>query len=115
MGARDYAMRLWLKPDRMAQLGITCDDISAAVREENAQVPVGSLGAPPTRMPVELTIPITTRGRLTDPRQFGEIILRTGANQARVRLKDVARIELGASEYALRPYSHCPPLGIYIA
>ena len=99
MGARDYAMRLWLKPDRMAQLGITSDDIALAVREENAQVAVGMIGAPPTQAPVELTLPITTRGRLTDPRDFGEITLRTGANQARVRLKDVARVELGAQSY----------------
>jgi multidrug efflux pump len=99
MGARDYAMRLWLKPDRMAQLGITSDDIVAAVREENAQVAVGQIGAPPNKTPVELTIPVTTRGRLTQASEFGEIVLRTGANQARVRLKDVARIELGALSY----------------
>ncbi|OQA32521.1 MAG: Efflux pump membrane transporter BepE [Betaproteobacteria bacterium ADurb.Bin341] len=99
MGARDYSMRLWLKPDRMAQLGITSDDIAAAVREANAQVAIGQIGAPPTPSPVQLTFPVTTRGRLTDAREFGEIILRTGDNQARVRLKDVARIELGAQSY----------------
>lgn len=99
MGARDYSMRLWLKPDRMAQLGITSDDIANAVREENAQVAVGQIGAPPNKSPVELTFPVTTRGRLTDAREFGEIILRTGENQARVRLKDVARVELGAQSY----------------
>ncbi len=99
MGARDYAMRIWLKPDRMAQLGITSDDIAAAVREENAQVAVGLIGAPPNKAPVELTFPVTTRGRLTDAREFGEIVLRTGKNQARVRLKDVARVELGSQSY----------------
>lgn len=99
MGARDYAIRLWLKPDRMAQLGITNEDIIGAVREENAQVAVGQIGAPPTASPVELTFPVTTRGRLTDAQEFGEIILRTGANQSRVRVKDVARVELGALSY----------------
>ncbi|MBS1198354.1 MAG: transporter, hydrophobe/amphiphile efflux family [Proteobacteria bacterium] len=99
MGARDYSMRLWLKPDRMAQLGITSDDIATAVREANAQVAIGQIGAAPNKSPVQLTFPVTTRGRLTDAREFGEIILRTGDNQARVRLKDVARIELGAQSY----------------
>jgi multidrug efflux pump len=99
MGGRDYSMRLWLKPDRMAQLGITSDDIAAAVREENAQVAIGQIGAPPTKSPVELTFAVTARGRLVDAREFGEITLRTGSNQARVRLKDVARIELGAQSY----------------
>lgn len=99
MGARDYSMRLWLKPDRMAQLGITSDDIAAAVREANAQVAIGQIGAPPNPSPVQLTFPVTTRGRLTEAREFGEIILRTGDHQARVRLKDVARVELGAQSY----------------
>jgi multidrug efflux pump len=99
MGARDYSMRIWLRPDRMAQLGITSDDIGNAIREENAQVAVGQIGAPPNKSPVELTFPVTTRGRLTDAREFGEIVLRTGTNQARVRLKDVARVELGAQSY----------------
>jgi multidrug efflux pump len=99
MGARDYSMRLWLKPDSMAQLNISSDDIAAAVREANAQVAIGHIGAPPNKSPVQLTFPVTTRGRLTDPREFGEIILRTGKNQAQVRLKDVARVELGAQSY----------------
>ena len=99
MGARDYSMRIRLKPDRMAQLGVTSDDIANAVREENAQVAIGQIGAPPNKEPVELTFPVTTRGRLTDARQFGEITLRTGENQARVRLKDVARVELGSQSY----------------
>ena len=99
MGARDYAMRLWLKPDRMAQLGITSDDIAMAVREANAQVAIGTIGSPPTVQPVEVTFPVTTRGRLTEASEFGEIILRAGDNQARVRLKDVARVELGALSY----------------
>lgn len=99
MGARDYSMRLWLKPDRMAQLGITNDDIGAAVRDSNAQVAIGTIGAPPNASPVQLTFPVTTRGRLVDSREFEEIILRTGENQATVRLKDVARVELGAQNY----------------
>ena len=99
MGARNYSMRIWLKPDRMAQLGITSDDIAAAIREENAQVAVGQIGSPPNKAPVELTLPVTTRGRLTEAREFGRIIVRTGNNQARVRLRDVARVELGSQSY----------------
>ncbi|MBW7900235.1 MAG: multidrug efflux RND transporter permease subunit [Rhodocyclaceae bacterium] len=99
MGARDYAMRLWLKPDRMAQMGISAEDIAEAVRQENAQVAVGQIGAPPNSAPVELTFPVTTRGRLTEAREFEEIVVRTGDNQARVRVKDVARVELGAVSY----------------
>ncbi|MEO5669878.1 MAG: efflux RND transporter permease subunit, partial [Ramlibacter sp.] len=98
-GAGDYAVRIWLRPDRMAQLKVTSTDIGAAIREQNAQVAVGRIGAPPKARPVELTRPITARGRLTDPRDLGEVILRTGANGAAVRLKDVARIELGAQSY----------------
>ncbi|MDX9707541.1 MAG: multidrug efflux RND transporter permease subunit [Azospira sp.] len=102
MGARDYAMRLWLKPDRMAQMGISAEDIAAAVREQNAQVAVGQIGAPPNSSPVELTFPVTTRGRLTEVGEFENIVVRTGENQARVRVKDVARVELGAVSYDFR-------------
>jgi len=98
-GAGDYSVRIWLKPDRMAQLKVTSADIAAAIRDQNAQVAVGRIGAPPNAQPVELTLPITARGRLRDPRELGEVTLRAGTNGATIRLKDVAHIELGAQSY----------------
>lgn len=109
MGAKDYALRLWLRLDRMTQLGITHDDIIRAVREENSQVAVGQLGARPLDQPVQLMLPITTRGRLSDPSEFGEITIRGGADQAKVRLKDIARIELGSGSYSLDGYLNGEP------
>lgn len=99
MGARDYSMRLWLRPDRMAQLSVTSSDIEMAVREQNAQVAVGQIGAAPNKGPVELTFPVTARGRLVDEKQFGDVIIRTSKEGGVIRLKDVARIELGSSSY----------------
>ncbi|MEO7254132.1 MAG: multidrug efflux RND transporter permease subunit [Casimicrobium sp.] len=98
----EYAARIWLKPDRMAQLRISSSDIKAAIREQNVQASVGSVGAPPYARPIELTLPITARGRLTDTRELGEVILSTRANGAAIRLKDVARIELGAQSYDVK-------------
>ena len=98
----EYAARIWLKPDRMAQLKISSSDIKAAIREQNIQASVGSVGAPPYARPIELTLPITARGRLTDTRELGDVILSTRANGAAIRLKDVARIELGAQSYDVK-------------
>jgi multidrug efflux pump len=98
-GARDYAMRLWLNPDRMAQLGITPSDIAAAVGAQNAQFAAGRIGAPPSPPGQQLEYTVTARGRLVEPEQFGEIVLRATAGSGALRLKDVARIELGAQAY----------------
>jgi len=99
----DYAMRLWVKPDRMAQLGITTRDIVAAVQAQNEQFAVGRVGQPPNDKETLLTFPVTTEGRLTTPEEFENIILRTDANGAAiVKLKDVGRAELGAKDYSLR-------------
>nr|WP_315226195.1 multidrug efflux RND transporter permease subunit [uncultured Albidiferax sp.] len=97
-GAKDYAMRIWLRPDRMAAMGITVGDISSAVTEQNAQYAAGKIGAPPGNTE-ELTLTVTAKGRLLEPEQFANIIVRTAANGAVVRLKDVARVELGSKDY----------------
>jgi multidrug efflux pump len=103
MGSPDYAMRLWLKPDRMASLGITATDIQQAVAAQNEQYAAGRLGAPPTAAPVQQTFPVTTTGRMTEPAQFDNIILRAeGGTGAIVRVKDVGRSELGAKDYSIR-------------
>ena len=115
-GAKDYAMRIWLKPDRMAQLGITVADIGAAITEQNAQYAAGKIGAPPNNTE-ELTLTVTARGRLLEPEQFANIILRTGDKGANVRLKDVARIELGSKDYNFygRVNGHpAVPIGIFL-
>ncbi len=115
-GAKDYAMRIWLKPDRMAQMGITVADIGAAITEQNAQYAAGKVGAPPNNTE-ELTLTVTARGRLLEPEQFANIILRSGDRGAVVRLKDVARIELGSKDYNFygRVNGHpAVPIGIFL-
>jgi multidrug efflux pump len=102
-GATDYAMRIWLKPDRMAELGISAAQVAEAIRKQNQQFAVGRLGQPPTKERVEQTLTVTTRGRLLDPQEFENIILRAaGEGAAIVRLKDVGRAELGARDYSMR-------------
>ncbi len=103
LGIPDYAMRIWLKPDRMAQLGITASDVARAVAEQNQQFAAGRVGQPPTESLVQQTFPVVTKGRLTTPGEFEDIILRaTGDAAALVRLKDVARAELGSKDYSVR-------------
>ncbi|MGY3171466.1 multidrug efflux pump [Pseudomonas sp. TE12234] len=102
-GTPDYAMRIWLKPDRMAQLGITAADVQKAVANQNQQFAVGRVGQSPTGQPVEQSFAVTTKGRLTEPSEFENIILRASSNGAAiVRLKDVGRAELGQKDYSLR-------------
>jgi multidrug efflux pump len=95
-GTPDYAMRIWLKPDRMAQLGITAADVQKAVANQNQQFAVGRVGQSPTGQAVEQSFAVTTKGRLTEPSEFDNIILRASNDGAAiVRLKDVGRAELG--------------------
>lgn len=102
-GTPDYAMRIWLKPDRMAQLGITAADVQKAVANQNQQFAVGRVGQSPTGQPVEQSFAVTTKGRLTEPSEFENIILRASNDGAAiVRLKDVGRAELGQKDYSLR-------------
>ncbi|CAI8858316.1 multidrug efflux pump RND permease AcrB [Pseudomonas sp. IT-P253] len=102
-GTPDYAMRIWLKPDRMAQLGITAADVQKAVANQNQQFAVGRVGQSPTGQAVEQSFAVTTKGRLTEPAEFENIILRASNNGAAiVRLKDIGRAELGQKDYSLR-------------
>ena len=98
-GARDYSIRIWLRPDKLTELGLTPADVAAAVREQNAQSAAGRLGDEPTTELIDLTLTVTTQSRLSDPEQFERIVLRAGDNGEVVRLKDVARVELGARDY----------------
>ena len=98
-GAQDYAMRIWLKPDRMAQLGLTVSDVAAAIRVQNAQNAAGKIGQEPAPADQMLVYTVTAKGRLVTPEEFGEIVIRAGGPEGVLRLKDVARIELGANSY----------------
>jgi multidrug efflux pump len=102
-GTPDYAMRIWLKPDRMAQLKVTASDVQKAVANQNEQFAVGRIGQSPTAGPVEQSFAVTTRGRLTDPAEFENIIIRAANDGAAiVRLRDIGRAELGQKDYSIR-------------
>ncbi|WP_028006941.1 efflux RND transporter permease subunit [Solimonas flava] len=101
-GSGDYAMRLWLDPQKLASRSLTVDDVVRAVREQNVQVAAGSVGAPPLEHNPAFQLAIDARGRLNDERQFGDIVIKTGTDGEITQLADVARIELGAGQYALR-------------
>jgi HAE1 family hydrophobic/amphiphilic exporter-1/multidrug efflux pump len=98
-GAKDYAMRIWLKPERLAQLGLATSDVIRAVNEQNAQFAAGKIGQSPIGSDQELVYTITTKGRLADPREFENIIVRAQPGGSTVRLRDVARVELGSKDY----------------
>lgn len=98
-GGQDYSMRIWLRPDRMAQLGVSTSDISAAISAQNAQYAAGKIGAEPAPPTQQLAFTVTAKGRLIDPNEFGNIIVRAQGPNGVLRLKDVARIELGAQSY----------------
>ncbi|HUF82745.1 MAG TPA: efflux RND transporter permease subunit, partial [Burkholderiales bacterium] len=98
-GAKDYAMRIWTRPDRLAQLKLSPTDLIRALNEQNAQFAAGKIGQSPTGGPQELVYTITTRGRLSEPEEFENIVLRANSDGSILRLKDVARVELGSRDY----------------
>lgn len=100
-GAKDYSMRVWLRPDKLAQYGLTPTDVVNAIREQNSQFAAGSFGQEPLNEPQAFTYTVTTQGRLVDPKEFERIILRSDDSGARLTLGDVARVELGAQDYSL--------------
>ena len=99
-GAKDYAMRIWVRPDRMAQLKLAPSDLVRALNEQNAQFAAGKIGEPPTGGGQELVYTITAKGRLSEPKEFEEIIIRANPDGSRLRLKDVARVELASKDYS---------------
>ena len=100
-GSKDYSMRIWLRPDKLAQYDLTPTDVVNAIREQNSQFAAGSFGQQPLQTPQDFTYTVTTQGRFKDPQEFESVILRTDATGASLLLKDVARIELGAQDYSL--------------
>ncbi|MEI7606380.1 MAG: multidrug efflux RND transporter permease subunit [Rhodospirillaceae bacterium] len=101
-GSGDYAMRIWLNPDKIAERGLTAEQVVAAIRRQNVQVAAGVIGGPPYDKGVTLQVPVNALGRLTDADQFAEIIIKRDAGGVVTRLKDVARIEIDAAQYGLR-------------
>jgi HAE1 family hydrophobic/amphiphilic exporter-1 len=100
-GAGQYAMRLWVKPDQLAKLGITVSDIVNAVRAQSTVNPAGQVGGEPALDSQQFTYSVLAQGRLTSPEQFGEVVVREAPNGGVVRVKDIARIELGANDYSI--------------
>ena len=101
-GAGDYAMRVWLDPQKVAERGLSAGAIVQAIREQNIQAAVGVVGASPGQPGVDLQLPINAQGRLSTVEEFGNIIVKTAPDGAVTRLRDLGRIEMGAAEYALR-------------
>ena len=101
-GAGQFSMRIWLDPEKVASRGLTADDIVKSIREQNIQVAAGQLGAPPLPSATEFQVAINAKGRLVSEEDFRNIVVHTGAAGQVTRLKDVARVELGADTYALR-------------
>ncbi|MCA8923050.1 MAG: efflux RND transporter permease subunit, partial [Planctomycetes bacterium] len=100
-GARDYAMRVWLDPDALTARGLTIAEVTARLRDQNAVFPAGAIGQRPTDGNTALSLPLLTRGRLSEVAEFEQVILQTASDGSKIRLGDVARIELGARGYSL--------------
>jgi multidrug efflux pump len=101
-GSGDYSMRIWLDPSKVAERGLAAGDVVQAIRDQNVDVAAGVIGASPAVPGVDYQISVNAQGRLTSEEEFGNIVIKTSASGVVTRLKDVARIEMGASEYALR-------------
>ena len=115
-GEREFSARVWLDPDKLASLGLTAGDVVAALREQNVQVSGGSLGAPPNEAGSAFQVAITTQGRLESPREFGDVIVKASDDGRVVRVRDVARVEIGARSYVTNSYLDNKPavaLGIF--
>jgi len=99
VGQRDYAMRIWVRPDRLAMLSLTASDVAAAIREQNVLTPAGAVGQPPARAGISFQYTVDVKGRLADASEFGSIVVRTLGDGSILRLRDVARTELAAKTY----------------
>ncbi|WP_024577624.1 MULTISPECIES: efflux RND transporter permease subunit [unclassified Afipia] len=116
-GAKNYSMRVWLRPDKLAQYDLTPGDVATAIREQNAQFAAGRFGQEPSQNDLAFTYSVNTEGRLPDAKAFEDVIIRADANAATLRLKDIARVELGAQDYsfiATLNGSPTVPIGVYL-
>ncbi len=118
MSANDYSIRIWLKPDIMSQMGVSVTDVMAAVQAQNTQRAAGKIGQPPLLQKVDRMYSIIAPGRLQEPEEFEEIILRANPDGTSLRLKDVARVELGSQTYEFSgQYNNQPavPIGVFLS
>jgi HAE1 family hydrophobic/amphiphilic exporter-1 len=99
LGGSEYAMRVWVKPDQLAKLGLTVPDITRAIQEQNVIAPAGQIGGPPAVPGTQFTYQVRTQGRLSTAEEFGNVIVRSNPDGSQVRVKDVARVELGTQNY----------------
>ncbi|MFC1695372.1 efflux RND transporter permease subunit [Pseudomonadota bacterium] len=99
LGGSDYAMRVWVKPDQLAKLGLTVPDITRAIQEQNVIAPAGQIGGPPAVPGTQFTYQVRTKGRLSTAEEFGDVIVRSNPDGSQVRVKDIARVELGTQTY----------------
>src|SRR5207247_440634 len=100
-GARDYSMRLWLDPEKVASRDLTANDVVNAIREQNAQVAAGVIGQPPMPKGVAFQLTVNAQGRLIDEAEFGNIVIKSGMDGQVTRVRDVARVELAARDYSM--------------
>jgi multidrug efflux pump len=100
-GARDYSMRVWLDPEKVASRGLTAGDVVNAIREQNVQVVAGVIGQPPMSQSVPFQLAVTAQGRLADEEEFGNIVIKSGADGRITRVRDVSRVELAARDYSM--------------
>ncbi|PKO66999.1 MAG: multidrug efflux RND transporter permease subunit [Betaproteobacteria bacterium HGW-Betaproteobacteria-16] len=117
-GGGDYSMRVWLDPQKVAQRGLSASDVVAAIRGQNVQAAAGVVGASPGLPGVDLQLSVNTQGRLQTEEEFGDIIVKTGADGAITRLRDIARLEMGAADYSLRSLLNNQPavgMGVFQA
>ena len=115
--AQYYAMRVWLDPQRLTALDLTPSDVAQALRQQNAELPAGSIGAEPLEKPVDFTFTMTTKGRLFTPEEFGQIVVHRDTGGGIVRVKDIARVELGAESYGLHSRINgkpAVPIGLFL-
>ena len=113
-GAREYSMRVWLDPERVAALGLSAEEVTAALRQQNVQVAGGSVGEPPMAQQGAFQQSLQLKGRLKDPKEFDEIVIKSTADGRTVRLKDVARTELGAISYNTYGYQDRHPATVLV-
>ena len=113
-GEREYSMRIWLDPERIALRGMTADEVLAALRAQNVQVAGGALGQPPQQDMGAFQLSLQLKGRLLEPSEFGNIVLKTGQDGRVVRVKDVGRVELGALNYTTYGYQDEFPATVMI-
>ncbi len=117
-GGGDYSMRVWLDPQKVAQRGLSASDVVAAIRGQNVQAAAGVVGASPGQSGVDMQLSINAQGRLTTEEEFGDIIVKTGADGAVTRLRDIGRLEMGAADYSLRSLLNNDPavgMGVFQA